>query len=144
MENYFVISSTTSTPEWKAIFTSILNHCDQFEVVYPDAEFDSDNPLMGGKLEFEKLDGTVVKPWKGMENSVSMLGKLTSVSRRIFYTLEEPSFVGDKPELWCFKLIKNGTLFLSVQDFTVCLLEHHQEMISLFQYKGISMDIFFE
>lgn len=142
IENYFVVSNICSTPEWKHIFTSILNHCDQFEVVYPDGEFDSENPLMGGKFEFEKLEGTFVKPWDGMESSISIFGELTSLSRRIFYKLEEPSFEGLIPELWCFKLFKDGTLFLSVEDFSVCLLEKNQEVISLLGDKGISSDIF--
>ena len=142
IENYFVVSNICSTPEWKHIFTSILNHCDQFEVIYPDGEFDSENPLMGGKLEIEKVRGTLVKPWDGMANSVSISGELSNISRKIIYKLEEPSFTGFIPELWCFQLLKNGTLFLSVQDFNVCLLENHQEMISLLGDKGISIDIF--
>ena len=142
MENDFVLLNICSTPEWKHIFSSILNHCDQFEVVFPNGEFDTENPLMGGKFEFEKLEGTFVKPWDGMENSISIFGELTSLSRRIFYKLEEPSFEGLKPEVWCFKLFRNGTLFLSVEDFSVCLLEKNQEVISLLVDKGISIEIF--
>lgn len=77
-----------------------------------------------------------------MENSISILGEMTSLSRRIFYKLEEPSFEGLIPELWCFKLFKNGTLFLSVEDFSVCLLGKNQEVISLLVKKGISIEIF--
>lgn len=140
MKNFFVISSTPSSPEWKHIFTTILNYCDHFEVVYPIAEFEPNNPLLGGKLEIEGLDGTTVKPWDGMDDSISFCGELNSISKQIIHKLEAPSFEGGKPELWCFQLFKNGKLFLSVQDFTVCLLENHQEMNLLLEENSINID----
>ena len=87
MENDFVLYNISSTPEWKHIFTSILNHCGQFEVVYPDGEFDPENPLMGGKLEFEKLEGTFVKPWDGMENSIRSALLQEGLLRQSFFLL---------------------------------------------------------
>ncbi|PLS17407.1 hypothetical protein CVD28_12685 [Bacillus sp. M6-12] len=60
------------------------------------------NRWIKGKLDFEMLEGTFVKPWDGMEKSIRICGNLNMDSRSIMYKLEEPSFVGDKPALWCF------------------------------------------
>ncbi|MER2079832.1 hypothetical protein [Psychrobacillus psychrotolerans] len=142
MPEFFILQNTPSTPEWNNIFTTVLDHCDQFEVFYPDGEFDEENPLMGGKLDFEKLESTFSNTWDGMDNSVCIRGNLTSESKNIIFKFMEPSFSGDKPELWHINLLKSGTLYLSVEDFTVCVLENHPEIISLFQQIGISTEIF--
>ncbi|WP_053366320.1 hypothetical protein [Bacillus sp. FJAT-27245] len=139
MHPYFVISHTSSTDGWEKLFTSILNASDSFTIYYPDGEFDSENPLMGGKVDFEGLKNIVIEPWGGMENSISINGKLNDFSRSIFLKLQEPSFEGSKPMLWYFKLYKNNTLLLTIEDFTVCLLENNQEVNSIL--KIINLDI---
>ena len=142
MENYLIIQNTSSTPEWKKIFNLILNHCDRFEVIFPEGNFDVENPLMGGKVDFEKIEDTSSNPWDEMNDSICLSGSLTKDVRTLIYKLEEPSFIGDKPELWHFNLLRNDKLYLSIQDFTVCLLENHKELISLLEKNGIDSNAF--
>lgn len=142
MENYLIIQNISSTPEWKNVFNLILNHCDQFEVIFPEGNFDVENPLMGGKLEFEKLEDTLSNSWDGMKDSICLSGSLTKDVKSLIYELEQPSFIGDKPELWNFKLLRNGQLYLRIEDFTVCLLENHKELLSLLGKNGIDSSTF--
>ena len=57
MKNSIVIYNFPRKHEWKKIFLYILSVCDGFRVKFPDGEYDPENPLMGGKLEFENLKG---------------------------------------------------------------------------------------
>ncbi|MBP2242389.1 hypothetical protein J2Z40_002963 [Cytobacillus eiseniae] len=134
-----IIHHISSFPMWKNIFIAALNHCDQFEVFYPNGDFDEENPLMTRKLDFEKLENISKSPWDGMDNSVCIRGNITKISKDLIYESVKSSFIGDKPDLWHFQLFKEGELLLTVADFTVCHVEDHPDLLSLFVKNGIEI-----
>jgi len=83
MENFIVISNIFSTPEWDQIIKTIIDISSEFEIVYPNGEYDADNPLLAGKLDFEKVSNISVSPWPNMEDSSIYRGVLDDSSRSL-------------------------------------------------------------
>jgi len=61
----------------------------------PNGEYDADNPLLAGKLDFEKTPNISVSPWTNMEDSSVFRGVLDDSSRRLIlqYALNELQFI---------------------------------------------------
>lgn len=121
MNPTIVIQNIGSTSEWRRIFQFVLSYCDQFSITFPAGDYDAENPLMGGKKEFELLDDFEVK-LSELEGSLVLRGKLTKDSAALFEEYIAPSYDGFKPLLWNFVLLKNDEPILEVSDFTVCIL----------------------
>lgn len=121
MKKTIVIQNISSTREWRGIFQFVLSYCSRFSVTFPVGDYDAENPLMGGKKDFELLDGLEVTFSKREENLV-LRGELTKDSAALFEEYMAPSYAGYKPVLWNFVLLKNDKPILAVSDFTVCIL----------------------
>ncbi|MFC0272558.1 hypothetical protein ACFFIX_14060 [Metabacillus herbersteinensis] len=129
-----------STPDWEEIFSLVLSKCDELHVVLPEGDFDIENPLMGGKLELEKLAQLKVLPWDGTENASKLTGKLGDTEKNILYKMMEPSFDGEKPTLWQFSIIRDSSYSLTISDFTECILKITPELESLLLKNGLDLD----
>jgi len=81
MEGYIIISNIFSTPEWEQIFNTVINISNEFDIVYPNGEYDADNPLLAGKLDFEKVTNISVSPWPNMEDSSVYRGVIDDSSK---------------------------------------------------------------
>jgi hypothetical protein len=121
MNQTIVIQNIGSTSEWRRIFQFVLSYCSRFSVSFPVGDYDAENPLMGGKKTFELLDELEVT-LSELEESLVLRGKLTKDSAALFEEYMAPSYVGFKPVLWNFQLLKDNIPILEVSDFTVCIL----------------------
>ena len=135
MEDFIVISNIFSTPEWDQIIKTIIDISSKFEIVYPNVEYDADNPLLAGKLDFEKVPNISVSPWPNMECSSVYRGVLDDSSKSLIlqYALNESD------PLWNFSLYKDNVHVLNVQDFNVCLIEPDPELITLLKNNNIDL-----
>ena len=135
MENFIVISNIFSTPEWDQIIKTIIDISSKFEIVYPNGEYDADNPLLAGKLDFEKVTNISVSPWPNMEDSSVYRGVIDDSSKSLIlqYAFNESD------SLWNFSLYKDNVQVLNVQDFNVCLIEPSQELITLLNKQNINL-----
>ncbi|AIY06641.1 MULTISPECIES: hypothetical protein [Planococcus] len=131
MENFIVledISSSFST--WNMVLKAALEHADSFCVVFPNGEYEEENPLLTGKLEFERLQlKTTQKPWSNLEWATEYTSELNESSKafiRKYMCLTPSKSTGT---LWNFSLLKNGVELLNVQDFEVCILSAKTELI---------------
>ena len=140
MEEYIVIQNVETVREWPKLFEAALHACDSFQIMYPDGEWDEENPLLAGKLDFEKLEGIRYSSWDGMKGSTVFSGKLDDNARKIFWHHMAPGFEGYSESLWNFDFYRKGLLFLSIQDFSVCLIYSYPEVIEFLEQQGI--DIF--
>ena len=132
---FVVISNIFSIPEWEQIFKTIIVFSNEFDIVYPNGEYDADNPLLAGKLDFEKIPNISVSPWPNMEDSSIYRGVLDDSARSLIlqYALKEFD------PLWNFSLYKDNVQVLNVQDFNVCLIEPDPELITLLNQKNINL-----
>jgi hypothetical protein len=121
MVQSIVIQNIGSTSEWRRIFQFVLSYCNQFTVTFPAGDYEAENPLMGGKKEFELLDDLKVT-FSKLEESLVLRGELTKDSATLFEEYMAPSYDGFKPFLWNFVLLKNDEPILEVSDFSVCIL----------------------
>ena len=130
-----VISNIFSTPEWEQIFNTVINISNEFDIVYPNGEYDADNPLLAGKLDFEKVTNISVSPWPNMEDSSVYRGVIYDSSKSLIlqYAFNESD------SLWNFSLYKDNVQVLNVQDFNVCLIEPSQELITLLNKQNINL-----
>ena len=135
MGEFVVISNIFSIPEWEQIFKTIIVFSNEFDIVYPNGEYDADNPLLAGKLDFEKIPNISVSPWPNMEDSSIYRGVLDDSARSLIlqYALKEFD------PLWNFSLYKDNVQVLNVQDFNVCLIEPDPELITLLNQKNINL-----
>ncbi|MEH6944110.1 hypothetical protein [Bacillus sp. JJ722] len=130
MDQHIVIQNIPSESQWEKVFHIVFNYCDSYKIIYPNGDFSNDNPLMTGRLDFEKLEGLTIEIFDGMEDSIALAGKLTKEARQLFKLFLSPSFEGDKPDLWWFKLYKKDVLIMTVEDFTVCLIEKATSLLT--------------
>ena len=135
MENFIVISNIFSTPEWDQIIKTIIDISSEFEIVYPNGEYDADNPLLAGKLDFEKVTNISVSPWPNMEDSSVYRGVLDDSSRSLILQYA----LNGSDSLWNFSIYKDKVQVLNVQDFNVCLIEPSPELITLLNQKNIDL-----
>jgi hypothetical protein len=135
LENFIVISNIFSSPEWEQIFNAVIGISNEFDIVYPNGEYDADNPLLAGKLDFEKVSNISVSPWLNMEDSSVYRGVLDDSSKSLIlqYALNESD------SLWNFSLYKDNVQVLNVQDFNVCLIEPDPELITLLNNNNIEL-----
>lgn len=135
LEDFIVISNIFSTPEWEQIFITVIGISNEFDIVYPNGEYDADNPLLAGKLDFEKVPNINISPWPNMEDSSVYRGVLDDSSKSLIlqYALNESD------SLWNFSLYKGNVQVLNVQDFNVCLIEPDPELIKLLNQKNIDL-----
>jgi len=143
MSDRLVIFHIPRYENWIQIFDYYLEECTRFRVFFPGAkhEYNPNNPLMTGKKEFASLSEVTIRPWEGMENSIQVDGPINQNTRNLFYKyLDDPS-EGYRPLLWSFELLKNEKPLLRIEDFTVCLLNFDEEVISNLQRKkGITWE----
>ena len=137
MRGYIVIFNICSTPEWEQILKIVIDFSDEFDIVFPNGEYDEDNPLLAGMLDFEKIPNISVSPWPNMEDSSVYRGELDDFSRDLIlqYMINENKY----DTLWNFSLYKGGIDVLNVQDFNVCIIEPDQELITLLNQKNIDL-----
>ena len=135
LEDFIVISNIFSTPEWEQIFITVIGISNEFDIVYPNGEYDADNPLLAGKLVFEKVPNINISPWPNMEDSSVYRGVLDDSSKSLIlqYALNESD------SLWNLSLYKGNVQVLNVQDFNVCLIEPEPELIKLLNQKNIDL-----
>lgn len=136
MESFIVIENITSTPEWEQIFKTTIAICEEFSVAYPNGDFDEENPLLTGKLDFERIPDLSVSPWPNMADSSMYRGSLNDFSRNLF---EQYMFNQRYNWLWNFSFYKSGVEILNVQDFTVCLIEPIPELVEMLNKQNIDL-----
>lgn len=140
MDQYIVIQNISSTDEWRKIFQFVLNYCDHFHVTFPDAEFDAENPLMGGKEEFERLKDLTCKKSTEMDQGIVLSGELNTESAALFEKFMSPAYDGFKPMLWNFQLLKDNETIIEVSDFTVCLLDESAPITHFLERANVDID----
>ena len=136
MESFIVIENITSTPEWEQIFKTAITYCDSFSIVYPNGDFDTENPFLAGKMDFESIDNITVSSWPGMEDSIIFSSVLDDVSRNLFL---QYAFNERFPYLWNFSFYRDGIEVLDVQDFYVCLIEPVPQLLELLSKQNINL-----
>ena len=100
-----------------------MEQADIFQIIFQSHSDASDaEGLNAGKQEFLAMPSITISPYKGMENSIEVTGKLNMVVRELFLSYMEPSFQGWKSDLWSFQFLKGNEVMLRVEDFSVCLL----------------------
>lgn len=132
---FIVISNVFSCSEWEQIIKTVIDISNEFEIVYPNGEYDADNPLLAGKLDFEKVPNISVSPWPNMEDSSVYKGVLDDCASSLIlqYALNESD------PIWNFSLYKDNVQVLNVQDFNVCLIKPDPELITLLNQKNIDL-----
>lgn len=137
MEEYKVISNIFSAPVWDSILTTGLDIADEFGIVFPNGEYDEENPLLTGMLEFKNLPSLAANPWPNMEDATIYRGKLTDSSKALIL-----KYMSDSEEtsysLWNLSLYKNEAELLNVQDFNVCLLDSGTELMNILEQENIN------
>ena len=128
MKNFIVIENIFCFSKWNAVLDYALELADRFGVVFPDGEYDDENPLLAGKPEFGRLPDLTIEPWTSMEGASIYKGELTEQAKILI-----KEWMDDSPErwsgtLWNFSLFRNETELLNVQDFNVCLVEAETEL----------------
>lgn len=68
-----------------------------------------------------------------MKNSSAYFGSLDDQIRKLILEINEQSFDKDASYLWQYALYKDGIELLSVQDFTICLLDLDTELTTFLQ-----------
>lgn len=139
MEKFIVIQNIEAEPEWPKLFGTALSVCDSFQIMYPDGEWEAENPLLTGKPEFEKLEGVQTFPWHGMKDSTVYSGSLSAESRELFWSHMVPREEECLYPLWNFDLYRKDKLVFSIQDFSVCLAYSYPEMLEIFAEQGIDL-----
>lgn len=120
-----VISNVCSNRYWEKLFKMILEECNAFQVVFPNGEVDPENPLMGGKDFFQTIS-TKVTVSNIMDDASEYNGSLNEEIRQKFILYMKSSFIGEKPLLWYFRLLKDEKVYLTCEDFSVCILEENE------------------
>ena len=138
MSEYFYISDIDSTPEWEQILKTVIEYCNEFDIVFPNGEYDADNPLLGGLLEFKKIPNIFVSPWNMKDSSVYR-GVINDFSRNLIlqYTLNNTY-----DSLWNFSLYKGDLNVLKVADFSECFIYPDPELITLLTQRDIDLTKF--
>lgn len=129
-----------SNPHWEDVFSLVLSKCDELHVAFPEGDFDIENPLMGGRLEFEKLNQLQMVAWDGMEQAIKLTGKLGDYEKNLLYKMMEPSFDGAKPVLWQFSIMRESSFQLTIADFTECILKITPELERLLYKNGLDLE----
>ena len=135
--NFSVISSITTFPRWNEIVAIALSLVDEFCVVFPDDKYDPENPLLNGKPEFSSLPNLKVGRWPNMDNSSAYFGSMDDSIRQLFLELNHQSPDEHDCSLWQYSLYRRGIELLTIQDFSVCLLEFDTELIARLEQLGI-------
>lgn len=138
--DFLVISNISSEPRWKDIYNGIMNHCNRFEIIYTEDELEEENRFILGKKEFQNLSNVTINTWSGMINSIIISGDLTPEAKKIFFEYTSPSYQGGVNELWYYKIYKDDILYMNLEDFSVCLLMNHQDVLDLLEQIGVSLD----
>ncbi|MGM9988545.1 MAG: hypothetical protein ACI35O_15165 [Bacillaceae bacterium] len=137
--SYFVIPNTSSIPEWEKIFTFLLSCCDKFQITFPSGDYDQENPLLGGKSEFENIKGITITASEEMNEAIMVTAKLNDNAKQLFAKMLQPSYIGYKSELWGFRLYKKKQLFITVSDFNVALIEKTPTLLLFLEKEGIQI-----
>jgi hypothetical protein len=138
LKEYIVISSINSTPEWELILKTVIDFSNEFDIVFPNGEYDADNPLLTGMHEFTKIPNISVSPWSNMKDSSVYRGVLNDFSRNLIlqYTLTDTF-----DSLWNFSLYKGDLNVLNVADFSVGFIYPDPELITLLTPKNINLSV---
>lgn len=131
MIQFSVIQSMDLFPRWEEILVIALELADEVSIVFPNGEYDPENPLMNGKPEFESLPGWKMGRWQNMKDSSIYFGSLTDSIRQRMVESNQQNPDKNHSYLWHYSLYKNGTELLNVQDFTVCLLDFDTELTAI-------------
>ena len=135
MEKFIVIENIAFEPFWNDLLEKALELADLFSVVYPDGEYDDENPLLSGKLEVYLLPNLQSEPWSSMKHASVYSGELTEQAKAFIrkYMLQTPDKTTDN--LWNFSLFKNDVELLNLQDFDVCLIGAKTDLTAYFLKK---------
>lgn len=128
MKNLIVIEDIFSFPRWNDVLNYALELADRFGVVFPDGEYNEENPLLAGKPEFERLPDLTIEPWNSMEDARIYKGDLTEQAKLLIKEWMDDSEERWSGTLWNFSLYQNEVELLNVQDFNVCLVELETEL----------------
>lgn len=137
MEEFKIISNIFSAPVWESILKTGLDIADEVGIVFPNGEYDEENPLLTGMPDFIYLPSLTASSWPNMEDATIYRGKLTaSLSALISKYMnesEETSY-----SLWNFSLYKNQVELLNVSDFNVCLIDSGTELMNILECRNIN------
>lgn len=128
MKNFKVIENINQFTHWNVLLDLALEISDYFCIIYPDGEYDEENPLLTGKVDFDRQLHLESKPWEGMENSSVYSGELTEKAKGIIKKYMYFTSTNDNYLLWNFSLFKKDIELLNVQDFDVCLVQDNTEL----------------
>lgn len=128
MIKFSVIQSIDTFPRWEEILAVALGLANEFTVVFPNGDYDPENPLLNGKPEIKSLPDLKVGRWPNMEHSSIYFGSLDDSIRKLMMELNRQNSDKDFSYLWHYSLYRNGIELLNVQDFTVCLLDLDTEL----------------
>lgn len=138
---HLVISNISLVNKWGSFFVKVLDYCDEFNIVFPNGEPDDENPLLNGRSDFWDLDNVKIEKWLGMEEATSLSGNLTETTRELFI-----KHIGDLEEgdvgLWQFTLLANKKEFLTIEDFTVCIINNIQKHLQYLESQDIKIEDF--
>lgn len=139
MSEYIYINSIDSTPDWEQILKTVIEFSNEFDIVFPNGEYDADNPLLAGVLDFKKIPNICVSPWPNMKDSSVYRGALNDFSRNLIlqYTLNNTF-----DSLWNFSFYKGDLNVLNVSDFSECFIYPDPELITLLTQKDIDLSRF--
>jgi len=128
-----------STPEWEQILKITIDFSDEFDIVFPNGEYEADNPLLAGMLDFINIPNISVSPWPNMKDSSVYRGVLDDFSRNLIL---QYMFIENKYDtLWNFSLYKGDLEVLNLSDFNSCSIEPVPELITLLTAKNIDLFI---
>lgn len=136
-ENSIFISNIFSTPEWKEVLITAVNFSDGFDIVYPNGEYDEDNPLLAGMPDFTHIPNISVVPWPNMKDSSIYKGTLDDHARNLI--LHHMFIENQYDTLWQFSLYKGNLEVLTVSDFNCCHIEPIPEFVNLLAAKNIDL-----
>lgn len=137
MMDFSVIVNITTYRKWEEILAITLNLADEFGVVFPDGPYDPENPLLNGKREISSLPGLKVGRWPNMDHSSFYFGSLDDSIRQLILELGHQSPDQHDRSLWQYSLYRKGNELLTIQDFSICLLELDTELIAALEDAGI-------
>lgn len=112
---------------YEPLFNYFSNKCNNFYIVYPhdphektSYSHDIPNQLLTGKEDFLNLNGTVITPWEGMDNSIKISGYLNENVIKIFRNFLFQEDIIDY--IWHYSFLINEQEIFKVNDFNVGVL----------------------
>lgn len=138
MKNYTVIYNIFSNPsDWNSILEVALDLADKFSIVYSDEEYDEENPLETGKLDFFQLPNLTLEPWQDMAGVNLYTGTLDASSKELIIKYMHAEAERYGYSLWNFSLYEGDVELLNVADFHDCLINMDSNLVRILKEKNI-------